>query len=138
ARENKAYNNVFYGWGAAAIGFANEHNFADGNLYVSGGRGGGGYLRILNPEPQQWLDVAAGREFYGWEKSGATGAVDEISFNPDTLTMTLVPRGDWAKVAAFNSIDSDLFGGAAGQTRSPGPFANLEKGFRQRNIDPRQ
>ena len=138
ARENKVENNVFYGWGTAAIAFANEHNQADGNLYVSGGRGGGGYLRILNPEPKQWLDVAAGREFYGWEKNGATGAVDEISLDADKLTMTLVPRGDWPKLALFNSVDTDLFGAPAGDKRAPGPFANLEQGFKQRNIDPRQ
>jgi hypothetical protein len=138
ARENKVENNLFYGWGTAAIAFANEHNQADGNLYASGGRGGGGYLRILNPTPPQWLDVAAGREFYGWEKNGATGAVDELSFDIDKLTMTLLPRGDWPKLALFNSVDTDLFGAPAGETRAPGPFANLDKGFKQRNIDPRQ
>jgi len=138
ARENKVYNNVFYGWGTAAIGFANEHNQADGNMYASGGRGAGGYLRILNPEPQQWLDVPAGREFYGWEKNGAAGGVEELSFDIDKLTMTLVPRGDWPKVAIFNSIDTDLFGAPAGERRSPGPFANLSTGFKQRNVDPRR
>ena len=138
ARDNKVDNNIFYGWGTAAIAFANEHNQADGNLYASGGRGGGGYLRILNPQPQQWLDIAAGREFYGWEKSGATGAVDELNFDADKLTMTLLPRGDWPKVALFSSVDTDMFGAPAGEKRAPGPFANLEKGFKLRNIDPRQ
>jgi len=38
---------------------ADEHNQADGSLYVVG-RCGGGYLRILNPEPGQWLDVPSG------------------------------------------------------------------------------
>jgi hypothetical protein len=138
ARDNKVDNNIFYGWGTAAIGFANEHNQTDGNLYASGGRGGGGYLRILNPEPQQWLDIAAWREFYGWDKNGATGTVDELSFDVDKLAMTLLPRGDWPKVALFNSVDTDMFGAPAGEKRSPGPFANLEKGFKLRNIDPRQ
>ena len=138
ARENKVYNNIFYGWGTAAIGFANEHNQSDGNIYVTAGRGGGGYLRILNPEPQQWLDVPAFREFYGLEKNGSAGAVEELTFDIDKLQLTLVPRGDWPKLALFNSIDTDLFGAPAGQTRWPGPFANLDKGFRQRTINPRQ
>ena len=137
ARDNKVHNNIFYGWGTAAIAFANEHNQTDGNLYASSGRGAGGYLRILNPEPQQWLDIAAWREYYGWDKNGATGAVDELSFDIDKLTMTLIPRGDWPKVAMFNSVDTDLFAAPAGEKRLPGPFANLQKGFKQQNIDPR-
>jgi hypothetical protein len=135
-RDTKVYNNIFYGWGTAAIAFANEHNQSDGNLYAMAGRGGGGYLRILNPEPQQWLDVAAGREFYGWEKNGAVGAIQELSFDPDKLVMTLVPGGQWPKAPLFNSIDTDLFGKSTGQTRLPGPFADLE-GYKQKSIDPR-
>ena len=137
ARENKVYNNIFYGWGTAAIGFANEHNQSDGNIYVMAGRGGG-YLRILHPEPQQWLDIPAFREFYGLEKNGAVGAVEELTFDIDKLLLTLVPRGDWPAVAVFNSIDTDLFGTPAGESRWPGPFADLKKGFKQRAIDPRQ
>jgi hypothetical protein len=141
ARDLKVYNNLFYSWGAAAIGFANEHNQADGNLYLLGrGFGGssGGYLRILAPEPPQYLDVAAGREFYGWEKNGSTGGAEELTFDVDKLTMTLVPRGDWPKLPLFNAVDTDLFGAPTEVPRTPGPFGNLEKGFRQRNIDPRQ
>jgi hypothetical protein len=52
--------------------------------------------------------------------------------------MTLLPRGDWPNAALFNSVDTDMFGAPAGEKRTPGPFVNLEKGFRERNIDPRQ
>jgi hypothetical protein len=144
ARENKVFNNLFYSWGTAAIGFANEHNRTDGNAYLMPQRGrvgdgvaGGAYIRILAPEPQEWLDVEAVREFYGWEKTGATGAADELTFDPDKLTITFVPRGDLPRVAPFNKIDSDFFGAPEGERLWPGPFANLEKGFRQRSIDPR-
>jgi hypothetical protein len=137
ARDNKVENNIFYGYGTAGIEFANQHNQADGNLYIMR-PGGGGYLRILYPEPEQWLDIASGREFYGWEKHGAVGAVEELSFDPDTLLMTLIPRGEWPKVPSFNSINADFFGAGTGETRFPGPFANLAHGFRQRNIDPRR
>ncbi|HOK46723.1 MAG TPA: right-handed parallel beta-helix repeat-containing protein, partial [Bryobacteraceae bacterium] len=67
ARLNKVYNNIFHSWGTAALGFMNEHNQSDGNLYLLPPQAGG-YIRILAPEPQQWLDVDAWREFYGQEK----------------------------------------------------------------------
>ena len=137
ARDNKIYNNIFYAWGTAAIGFSNEHNQTDGNVYVPGA-GRGGYLRILAPEPQQWLDLAAWREFYGWDNAGALGTAEEIAFNPDTLELTLVPGGAWPRVAVFNSVDTDFFGVATGDKRSPGPFADLEKRYKGRNIDPRK
>jgi len=50
----------------------------------------------------------------------------------------LVPSADWQKVAAFNSVDTDLFDAPAGATRWPGPFADLGTGFKERNIDPRK
>jgi hypothetical protein len=137
ARENKVENNIFFGFGNAGVEFANEHNQADGNMYVVR-PGGGGYLRILNPEPEQWLDVVSGREFYGWEKNGSVGGIDEASFDADKLIMTFVPRGNWSKVGVFNSADADFFGGQTGNQRLPGPFADIDKGFRQRNIDPRR
>ncbi len=137
ARDNKIHNNIFHSWGTAAIAFPNVHNQTDGNLYLLPPRGAA-YLRILYPEPQQLLDIAAWREFYGWEKNGALGEVEEISFDPDTLELTLVPRGEWPRVPIFNSVDSDLFGAATGDRRYPGPFADLENGYNRRNIDPRQ
>jgi hypothetical protein len=137
ARDNKVYNNIFHSWGTAAIGFTNIYNPTDGNLYIPPPRSAG-YLRIIAPEPQQWLDLAAWREFYGWEKNGALGEADEISFDPDKLELTLLPRGDWPKVPVFNSVDTDWSGAAAGAKRSPGPFADLEKGYKKRNIDPRK
>jgi hypothetical protein len=137
ARDNKVYNNIFASCGTAAIGFANIYNQTDGNLYIVPPRGGG-YLRILAPEPQQWLDLQAWREFYGWDKNGALGTAEEITFDPDRLELTLAPRGEWPKVPVFNSVDTDWFGVATGAKRSPGPFADVEKGYRKRNVDPRK
>jgi hypothetical protein len=136
ARENKLYNNIFHGWGTAAIGFANVHNQTDGNVYCPLPRGGG-YLRIVAPEPQQWLDLAAWQEFYGWDKNGVVGTA-EAAFNPDTLELTLLPKGSWPAVAVFNSANTDLFGKETGASRSPGPFADLAAGYKKRNIDPRR
>lgn len=136
ARDNKVYNNIFHSWGTAALGFMNIHNRTDGNLYILPPRAGG-YLRILAPEPQQWLDLAAWREFYGWEKNGALGE-GEISFDAEKLELTLIPRGAWPAVPVFNSVNTDFFGAKTGATRSPGPFADLKEGFTRRNIDPRR
>jgi hypothetical protein len=148
ARDNKVHNNILYSWGTAALGFMNIYNQTDGNLYVVGGPQGertsllqpraSGYLRILAPEPQQWLDLAAWREFYGWEKNGALGTAEEISFDPDKLELTLVPRAAWPSVAVFNSIDTDFFGRATGVSRLAGPFGDLKEGYTKRNIEPRQ
>ena len=66
------------------------------------------------------------------------GEVEEISFDPDTLELTLVPSGEWQQVPIFNSVDTDLFGAATGDKRLPGPFADLETGYTKRNIDPRK
>lgn len=137
ARDNKVYNNIFYSWGTAALGFMNSHNPTDGNLYILPPRAGG-YLRILAPEPQQWLDLAAWREFYGWEKNGALGTAEAISFDADTLEVTLVPQAGWPGVPVFNSVDTDFFGTQTGATRPAGPFADLTKGYKRRAIDPRR
>jgi hypothetical protein len=137
ARQNKVYNNIFHSWGTAALGFMNEHNQSDGNLYVLPPRGSG-YIRILAPEPQQWLDLAAWREFYGQEKTGALGTLREIAFDPDKLELTILPGGDLPKVPIFNNVDTDFFGKAAAGPRVPGPFADLQTGYTKRGVEPRR
>jgi len=132
-RENEFYNNIFFGCGKAAIAFMNEHNTSDGNLYASLP---GGYLRILTPEPQQWLDLPSVREFYGWEKSGTLATV-EAGFDPDRLELTMTSEEPVSKVSVFNQIDNDMSGKGTGETRIPGPFA--DPGNQPvRKIDPRQ
>ena len=132
-RENEFYNNIFFGCGKAAIAFMNEHNTSDGNLYASLP---GGYLRILTPEPQQWLDLPSVREFYGWEKSGTLATMD-AGFDPDRLELTMTSEEAVSKVSVFNQIDNDMSGKATGETRIPGPFA--DPGNQPvRKIDPRQ
>ncbi|MFB3776489.1 MAG: right-handed parallel beta-helix repeat-containing protein [Bryobacteraceae bacterium] len=135
ARENKVHNNIFHSWGTAALGFMNEHNYSDGNLYVLPPRGSG-YIRILAPEPQQWLDVAAWREFYGQEKNGALGTLKEVSFDPDKLELTILPTGDLPKVPVFNNVDTDFFGRPAAGPRVAGPFSDLQAGYSKRSVDP--
>ncbi len=110
----------------------NEHNSADGNIYASMPAG---YLRILDPEPQQWLDLAAAREFYGWDKNGAAGQM-QADFDPDQLELTVSYAGTLPRVGTFNHIDSDMSGAVTEYTRPAGPFADLNT-KRARHVDPR-
>ena len=53
-RGNRVHSNIFHGTGRAAIEFTNTFNQSDGNIFS---RMPGGFLRILRPEPQAWLDL---------------------------------------------------------------------------------
>jgi len=134
-RGNRVYNNIFHNTGRVAIEFTNVYNQADGNAYSRMPMNG--FLRILRPEPQEWLDLEYWREQHGWDKAGAMVQFD-AALDPETLELTLTPRGKLAQVPLFNGIDTDLFGRAAGTQRVPGPFADLAEGYKGRNIDPRK
>ena len=132
AQENKIYNNIFFSCGKAAIVFLNEHNEADGNVYVSML---GSYLGFLTPESQQWLDLSAWRESHGWDKNGASGNI-QLDFDPDRLELTIGNQGALPEVSVFNGIDNDMFGNTTGQTRAPGPFVD-PAAIPTRRVDPR-
>jgi len=133
-RGNKVHNNIFHAVGRAAIEFTNMHNESDGNLFS---RMRGAFLRILRPEPEQWLDLPFWQDIYGWEKQGRMLEM-EVSFDPDTLELTLVPREEPPAVSVFRDIGADMFGAITGDKRQPGPFSDLGRGFRSRAVDPRQ
>jgi hypothetical protein len=136
SRENKVYNNIFFNTGESSINFENEHNEADGNVYA-GPRGG--YLKILTPGRPELLDIAAARDYHGWEKSGRTATVQAI-LDPDKLLLTLSIDAEIAKVKTVNgaSITSDFFGTRTGDTRLPGAFADLSEPLNARSVDPRR
>jgi parallel beta helix pectate lyase-like protein len=135
ARENKIYNNIFFNTGDSAINFENEHNAADGNFYASLP---GGFLRVLTPGRPELLNIAAARDYHGWEKNGRMGSM-QLSLDADTLQLTLSINGEVPKVPTFNaaSITSDFFGVPTGEARVPGAFADVSQPFAARNIDPR-
>jgi hypothetical protein len=135
ARDNKVFNNIFYNTGDSSINFENEHNQADGNIYA-GPRSG--YLRILRPGRPELLDVAAGREFFGWEKNGRTANM-QATLDPDKLQLTFSIDAAIPKVKTFNgaSITTDYFGTTAGDSRLPGAFADLSQPLKARSVDPR-
>lgn len=134
-RGNRVYNNIFHAMGRAAIEFTNAYNDSDGNAFSHMPRQGA-FLRILRPEPQEWLDLAYWRQYHGWDKNGDMVQF-EISFDPDTLDLTLVPEHALPDVAEPGGIDADLTGKAAASRRPAGPFADLGTGFRNRKVDPR-
>ncbi len=134
ARSHKIYNNIFCGAGRAAVEFATEFNELDGNLY---GAMPGGFIRILAPAPPQYLDLAASREFHGWERNGRVAEL-KATFDPDTLHVTLVTPAELPKVKVYRDLSADYFGKSSGAMRYPGPFADLDRAYGPRNVDPRQ
>ena len=73
SRKARIYNNIFYDCGEAAIVLPTDDNKSDGNLFV---RMTGGYLRVMYPEPETCLHLAAWQEFYGFDMNGANGWFD--------------------------------------------------------------
>ena len=129
--ENKVYNNIFARCGKAAIVFLNENNEADGNIYVSMREG---YLGFVTAESQQWFDLPAWRDSYGWDKHGASVSMN-VDFDPNRLELAMDAH-ELPSVTVFNRIDSDMFGRPTNGKRIPGPF--LDPGSSTpRWVDPR-
>jgi hypothetical protein len=83
SRENKLFNNLYYDCGEAAVIFPNAHNASEGNAYASLPPG---YARVMYPEPEMCLDLAAWQEFCGFDLTGCEPRMD-ISVDSDSLTM---------------------------------------------------
>lgn len=130
-QENWIYNNIFARCGKAAIVFLNRRNEADGNVYVSMPDG---YLGFFEPESQRWLDLAAWREAYGWDRNGTTASMS-LDFDPDPLELTLDAQG-LPSVKVFNRVDTDMFGETTGDRRAPGPLVDPDASPTRR-VDPR-
>ena len=132
AEEDNIYNNIFTRCGKSAIVFLNQHNEADGNLYVSMPKE---FLGFFASDSKQWLDLPAWREAHGWDKNGALGDM-QIDFDPDRLELTMSSSQPFPKVSVFNHIDTDMFGKITGEDRAPGPLA--EPGAKRIwHLDPR-
>jgi hypothetical protein len=120
AQENRIYNNIFTSCGKSAIVFLNQHNQADGNLYVSMPNE---FLGFFSSDSKQYLGLPAWREAHGWDKNGALGNM-QVDFDPDRLELTMSSSQMFPKVSVFNHIDNDMFGKVTGETRAPGPLAD--------------
>ncbi len=120
AQENNIYNNIFTSCGKSAIVFLNQHNEADGNLYVSMPNE---FLGFFTSDSKQWLDLPAWRAAHGWDKNGALDDV-QVDVDPDRLELTISSSQPFPKVSVFNHIDNDMLGTVTGETRAPGPLAD--------------
>ncbi len=120
AIENSVYNNIFASCGKSAIVFLNQHNAADGNLYLSMPKE---FLGFFSSGAKQFLDLSTWQNLYGWDKNGVLGDA-QVDFDADRLELTIRSSQPFPKVRAFNSIKSDLLGEATEESRPPGPIAD--------------
>ena len=141
ATGNNVANNIFAHCGKSAIIFLNTNNKADGNVYVDMPKEFQGFFEgapTPNYDPDAWRhiryrDLAAWRDAHGWDKNSVE-ADAKISFDPDTLQLTILSSKPLPRTAAVNQIDADLLGKVAGAKRVAGPLAN--PGALQ-HVDPR-
>ena len=138
SRECSFYNNLFYDCKSGAIKMPTKHNKAEGNAYA---KMPGGYLRVFYPSPTMCLDLAAWREFLGFDKNGhecAMGDID-IDINSQTYEMVVDVKNELPKVKIDEKTKTDYFCNSVdGGTRMAGPFNNLKSGKNVFNIDPRR
>lgn len=134
SRENKLFNNLFYGCGDAAIILPNEHNQVEGNVYS---KMPGGYLRVMNPEPEMCLDLATWQEFCGFDLTGCNCDL-HIEIDSEELTMEVTVNEELPAITADDKVETDYFGNQQTGDRCAGPFAGLKVGKVKFNIDPRK
>ncbi len=120
ASQNNISNNIFASCGKSAIVFLNQNNHADGNLFVSMPDG---FLGLFTGSSNQWLDLPAWRQQFGWDKNSAVGDL-QIDFDPDTLQLTMSGPQPFPQESIINRIDHDILGNAGGDTRPAGPLAD--------------
>ncbi len=153
SRDAHIINNVFYDCGEAAIKMPTEKNESQGNMYV---KMQGGYLRILNPQPEVCLDLPAWKEFYGFDQDGQEAwfdiAIDTEKFE---LMIQVSDQRPFAFPGQLNKrnilfncevtqevttdvlVSNDFYGNEKNKCSIPGPFSSLKNGFIY-SIDPRK
>ncbi|MDR1000038.1 MAG: right-handed parallel beta-helix repeat-containing protein [Clostridiales bacterium] len=134
SRENKLFNNLYYDCGEAAVIFPNAHNASEGNAYASLPPG---YARVMYPEPEMCLDLAAWQEFCGFDLTGCEPKMD-ICIDSDSLTMEISLLEELPTVKADEKASVDFYGNATGDTRIAGPFTGITGKSVKFSIDPRK
>lgn len=120
ASENNISNNVFTKCGKTGIVFLTQKNQADGNIYAGMPAN---FLGFFSGDNKQFMDIAAWRSTYGWDKDGIV-TDSQIDFNPDTLELTISGAQTWPKVAPVSQVGDDIFGKDVNGPRVPGPLAD--------------
>jgi Right handed beta helix region len=119
-REHEIYNNIFARCDKGGIVFLHELNQADGNVYAALPERFSGFFTADSP---QWLDLHAWRA-RGWDLHGTIADL-QLDFDADRLELTMHGRTALQEVHAVHRIDNDMLGHTTGETRPPGPFAEL-------------
>jgi len=131
-QENHITNNIFAACSNTAIVFVSSNNYSGGNVFVALPDNCLGYFTTNS---QQRLDLASWRQAHGWDTNSVTACI-ELDFNPDRLELKMNCDGPLPTVTLFNRINNDLLGKTTGDTRVPGPFADVSN-QPVRKIDPR-
>ncbi len=153
SRDAHIINNMFYDCGEAAIKMPTEKNEAQGNMYV---KPQGGYLRILNPQPEVCLDLMTWKEFYGFDMDGQEAWFDvHVDTDKYELSMKISDRKPFAfpgqlekrnmlfdcektkEVLSDALVPNDFYGVRKENNNLPGPFAELKNEYVY-SIDPRK
>ena len=90
-RRHKVLNNLFVRCPQRILFSRTEENRSDGNLFDE--RDDATSLCIEHPEPQALLNLAAWREYYGYDTHGGQAAI-VAEFDPETLQLSLEVSGD--------------------------------------------
>ena len=89
-RRHKVLNNLFVRCPQRILFSRTEENCSDGNLFD--GRDDATSLCVEYPEPRALLNLAAWREYYGYDTHGGQATI-EAEFDPETLQLTLEVSG---------------------------------------------
>ena len=145
ARKQLVLNNIIHNCGttagefsnkhkSAALEFSNQYNYADGNVYS---KVPGGYIKIIFPEPELFLDIDSCREFFSWESNGLRLDMD-VDFDVENLTLSIRYNGKLPELESILGLEYDFKGEKFGDLCTAGPFAELLKGSIKCCVDPRR
>jgi hypothetical protein len=131
ASGNNVANNIFVKCGKSAIVFLNANNKADGNVYVDMPNAFQGFFEgppAPSYDPEAWRhikywDLASWRSAHGWDQNSVL-ADAQVSFDPDTLQLSISTNKPLPQVNAVNDIKSDLLSKATRANRVAGPLAD--------------
>jgi hypothetical protein len=131
ARWNEVLNNIFFRCGKSIELSHREHRI-DGNLYV---KGRDGLNWVATPELLR-LDLPAWQKYLGFDKNGAYADLD-IALDADALRITWSASGPAPDVPTAAPFQRDFRGQTVGNTRKPGPLAQLPAAKTTLSVDPR-
>ena len=104
SRDASIKDNLFYDCKEAAIKLPTKDNEVQGNAYINMS---GGYLRILNTNPEVCLDLPTWQKFYQFDMEGVEGWFD-IEIDAENLTMQFMHNKNFS-FPFVNEIEKHQF-----------------------------